>query len=465
MDAATEQKVLATLYDRLFDAITYAPGGSRAPAFDPSTTFVQFAKMQAINPADFANMATPANPQGSMLATEQFSRFVDAAPALSVEYVPTTTRISGVYGSVVAKANSAVQTDPKQLEIYHKAYDFLNRETTLTDFTGKTTTTTGPSPIYNAYQNNRLAYTAALSAYRTAYLNYDMTNPSQQRQWLANAPLLQAAIDKTWNDWRAQGAAQVEQALAALDTTVNSSIRELFASAQATMANAGQASLIPGTQDKWYLAYPTPSDFAEPLGAAGLGTLTLRSSQLNQTASSTFSKFGGSGGYNAGLWSVGASASHSSAQNQQHSDAQNFELSVDLGIVRITRPWLNGLLFRAGGWFTDAFPTPGAISNGKLEGNERSALPLIPTAFVVARNLRIKADWGSEDRSHVEQATSGSASVGWGPFQLSGSYASGSSSDSYQAKLDGGALVVPGIQVVAWINEVVPRSAPLAAPA
>ena len=464
MDAATEQKVLSTLYDRLFDAVTYAPGGGRGAAFDPSTTFVQFAKNQAINPADFANMATPANPTGSMLATEQFSRFVDAAPALAVEYVPTTTRISDVYGSVVAKANSAVQPDAGQLDLYNKAHAFLNVETTLTDFTGKKTTTTGPSPIYNAYQNNFLAYTAALVAYRNAYLNYDMTSPTQQRQWLANAPLLQAAIDKTYNDWRSQGAAQVEQALAALDTTINSSIRELFSGAQKTMATAGQQSLIPGSQDKWYLAYPTPTDFADPLGAAGLGTLTLKSSQLNQTASSSFTKFSAGASFSSGLWKVGGSASHSRDESREHTDAQDFELSVDLSIVRITRPWLNGLLFRAGGWFTDAFPTPGAISNGKLEGNERAALPLIPTAFVVARNLRVKADWGSQDKSMIETATSGSASVGWGPFQVSGDYATGSKDSSFSAKLDGGALVVPGTQVVAWINEVTPRSAPLAPP-
>ena len=48
MTPEMEQKVLASLYDRLWDAITYSPGGGKSSAFDQQTSFVQFSKGEAL---------------------------------------------------------------------------------------------------------------------------------------------------------------------------------------------------------------------------------------------------------------------------------------------------------------------------------------------------------------------------------------------------------------------------------
>ena len=40
MTPEMEQKVLASLYDLLWDAITYSPGGSKTNVFDKQTSFV-----------------------------------------------------------------------------------------------------------------------------------------------------------------------------------------------------------------------------------------------------------------------------------------------------------------------------------------------------------------------------------------------------------------------------------------
>ncbi|MDP1535181.1 MAG: hypothetical protein Q8L92_16520, partial [Rubrivivax sp.] len=60
--------------------------------------------------------------------------------------------------------------------------------------------------------------------------------------------------------------------------------------------------------------------------------------------------------------------------------------------------------------------------------------------------------------------TSGSASVGWGPFSISAHASSQSSHDTEKATFDGGTIRVPGMQIVAWISAITPKSAPLGPP-
>ena len=458
MTPEMEQKVLASLYDRLWDAITYSPGGDKTSAFNKQTSFVQFSKGEALRGEDFANAAAPINPGGDLNAAETFSRMVDVVPLVQGDYAPSATRLSQVYASVVQGANSNVKTNPDQQKIYNQAYGYLNTTTKIEEFDGSETTQTGPSRIFNTYLANRDAYANALSGYRLAYSGYNLSDPKQQREWQARSPALQAALDRTWNLWRGEGATQVERALAALDTTINSAVRNVLEEARQTMAQAALTSNL-GDGTKWYLSYALPSDWSGPGGAENLTAITLESSNLQTESSSRFDSYSAGASWSAGLWSVGGELAGSFGSSSYHMSADKLKLSAKLGLVRIYRPWLNELIFRMNGWFVDNFNQNG-ISNGQLKGNEHSALPLIPTAFVIGRNIAIEADFTTEDKTHVEKAISGSASVGWGPFRVSGNYSHSSSKDTFKSTFDGGTLQIPGIQVLGWVSEIVPASPP-----
>ena len=244
MTPEMEQKVLASLYDRLWDAITYSPGAGKSSAFDKQTSFVQFSKGEALRGEDFLNAAAPINPGGDLNAAETFSRMVDVVPLVQGDYAPSATRLSQAYASIVQGANSNVKTNPDQQKIYHQAYSYLNTTTKIKEFDGGETTQTGPSRIFNTYLANRDAYANALSGYRLAYGGYDLNDPKQQREWQARAPALQAALDRTWNLWRGEGATQVERALAALDTTINSAVRNVLELPNTTLAVAEACSGI-----------------------------------------------------------------------------------------------------------------------------------------------------------------------------------------------------------------------------
>src|SRR5690606_26423229 len=90
-----------------------------------------------------------------------------------------------------------------------------------------------------------------------------------------------------------------------------------------------------------------------------------------------------------------------------------FELTAELITVRIRRPWLNSLIFNMTDWWARGYPK-NAISNGKIKGNESSALPLIPTAFIVAKNVTIKSKFTSQDTAMFKSETSSDENWGWG---------------------------------------------------
>jgi hypothetical protein len=459
-----EQQVLSSLYTTLYDAITFSPAPNQPGAFDKATTFLQFSKNEALNPADFANAVTPVNPGGNLNAAELFASMVDVVPAIQADYTPTANDVSTVYTTIVNGADSPGTIDPAQLQIYNDAYNYLNSSTTIKDFTGKEVTTYGPSQIVQAYNTNLTAYIAAVSAYRTAYLGYNLTDVAQQRQWQANEPLLANAVTQTYNTWRNQGAAQVEQAQAALATSINSAVKNAIKDAQTAVAAINQMAPSVAGDPKWFLSYALPTNWADDSVVPNLSALTVDSSNLNKTADSSFTSYGGGASWGGGLWSVGGSAQHSESAVHSHMDAQTVKLTAKIGIVRIFRPWLHEFLFRMQGWFVD-MAAAGGISNGTLTGNSSGLLPLIPTAFIIARDVEISGDFTTEDQSHIASSTSGSTSVGWGPFSVSGNYSHSTSSDTFNSTFNGGTLKIPGIQIIAWVSEIVPTSAPLNAPA
>jgi hypothetical protein len=460
MEAQQEQKLLQSLYDRIFEAVTYSPDG-KSDNFDPSTTLIQLSKNEAINPADFLDQVNPNNPNGNLNAAEQFSAMVDTVPAVQADYVPSTLKLSKTFQEIVDGANTKADVNPAQKKTYDAAYAFLNTEKSIPNFDGPPTVTTVPSGIAQTYNNNQQSYVTAVCGYRVAQNGYDLSKPADQRAWQAVAPKLQLNIDQAWNKWNQEGKANVEKAKNAMVATINDITSSIIADSQKDMSPANWKSSGPAGGGDWMLSYALPSDWAQ--GSVGATDFSLKSSTLNTQADSNFTSYGGGAAWSGGLWSVGGSFNHSEGEKSSHMDANDLEIKAKLTIVRVMRPWMNSLLFRTKGWWLVDQPIDG-ISNGKLKDNSAGMLPLMPTAFVVMSDVEITANFSTEDKKHIESATSGSTSVGWGPFSISGHYSHSESHDSFKSTMDSGTIKIPGMQVVAWVSEITPASAPMVEP-
>ena len=136
-------------------------------------------------------------------------------------------------------------------------------------------------------------------------------------------------------------------------------------------------------------------------------------------------------------------------------ETKDLQISFRCCRVNFSRPWLLKSLLGVSGW-TLPGQAPGSLSNGKLESN-LGTFPLLPIGCIVIRDLQIRANWGKTDRAIATQTTHDS-SVGFGPFSLSGNYIE--SGKSYTSSFDGITISSPGLQVLGWLNLVMPYSPP-----
>lgn len=118
-------------------------------------------------------------------------------------------------------------------------------------------------------------------------------------------------------------------------------------------------------------------------------------------------------------------------------------ITFEACLVRITRDWLFWPLLHDTGWYV-----PGLSRGDVTRPGAAGALTWLPTAMLVIRNLRITADWSSEDVAASEAATN------FGPFTVT-------------EKITNGVLANPAMQVVGWLLESMtvlpPNDAPSAA--
>jgi hypothetical protein len=432
--------------------VTYAPDGKSA-AF-PKNIYFQMTKNTVLNPTDFADMVSPENPNGDQTKAEAFSGMVDALPKPGALWSDSTKKLSGVLG-ILAQANTDSKPSESQKKDYADAYNFLNTTTKTKDYKGNEKSKVDPSDIAIAYDNAQSAYVAAVSGFRTAYNGYDLTKKEDQRAWNAAAPALQNLLNQTWQAWVRSGKDEVEGARAAMASTINDAVRFAIDETRRMLGAEYQLPSATG-QGTWFPSYALPTGWAQ----ADLrgSKLKFTSAYLNKTESTSAQTYGleASGSYGLFRASVGVEGEYKTSN--KHMDAQNLTLEAELIAVTIMRPWFNPLLFGMNSWWVTGYNKNG-LSNGDA-ANPQGDVPLIPTGFVVAKNVKVTADFSEEDKKFVSNAISTKASGGWGPFSISGKYGYSSSKEEFQSKFDGGSLEFPGLQLIAWISTVTPASPP-----
>ena len=100
------------------------------------------------------------------------------------------------------------------------------------------------------------------------------------------------------------------------------------------------------------------------------------------------------------------------------------------------------------------------LSNGTKNQDLNTPFPLLSTSFIAVRDLEITADWGHQDSSFVSNKISTGASVGWGPFAISGSYSHGSTDKKFNSSFDNRTISNKGLQIIGWVNTIVPACPP-----
>ncbi|MEO8627230.1 MAG: hypothetical protein ABI612_03900 [Betaproteobacteria bacterium] len=121
-------------------------------------------------------------------------------------------------------------------------------------------------------------------------------------------------------------------------------------------------------------------------------------------------------------------------------------VSFEHCIVGLTTPWFPSTLMLTRQWYVPAYKQ-GEFSNGVGTG-DRGLMPVVPTAFVAIRNLKISAQWSAPDLASLQ------GSSGLGPFSFIGRrFDSGT-----------GTLTCAGMQIIGWFYEAQPVLPPASDP-
>lgn len=308
---------------------------------------------QQVDPAQFRNPWSPANPAGTQEAAENFSALVDDAPLLNPVWAPSGRKVSQIYTDVV---NAKVVPPPESAEdkaAYDKAWNYLNvqKEIDADEPPPDKVTVTVDSPAYTKYKRAYVAYDAAVSKLVNAYFFYDMSKPDDQRKWSLLGPPLQDAVASAYDDLQNAQATKVQDALTTLAQSSDNQVGRMFKDAAAQFTAMRRAS-VKDPANKYWPSYPFPANWTSAEAAAVWSDMTLTSGSLKSTENSDFESIGASASGGWGLWSGSAGFDKKEGHQSMSKETSNLKASFKYARVTIVRPWLNFLLFGVDGWKT-----------------------------------------------------------------------------------------------------------------
>jgi hypothetical protein len=460
--AVNEAQIMQAIYDNLFAAFTNPPQGFNGAAVSQKdkTYLTLNWPGQQIDVAQFANPWSPSNPTGSTTATELFSRLVDDSQSIYPVASPNGNKLSGMYKLVVNAQVVPPPLDPQAKAAYDQAYALLTADGTDYDDSGKPITVKVDSPMYSNYKRKLVAYNNAVVALMANYFQYDLTKPEDQRKWSLLGPTFQSAVQSALNDLQNAQQTRIEDALSTLAQSSNNQVGQAFKQARDQFTMMQRAGVADPTS-VWWPSYAQPANWFAPNAASEWTNITVDSKSLKTEEHSDFTKTTASAHASWGLWNGGGEFDKEDSHQSMSKDTSALTVSFKFARITIDRPWLNFLLFSLGGWSMGEAFGPGTISNGTREQPDNEPMPMLSTSFIAVRELRITANWGHEDSSLVTSKLTTSASVGWGPFAVSGSYSNSTSDKKFASTFDGKTISNDGLQIIGWVNTITPSSPPV----
>ena len=388
---------------------------------------------------------------------------LDASSAFSqlVNSIPRPTGFWSTGGEFVWNAyeyaiNNAIvapkQLTPQQEQQLTGAFNLLYASRAETDpLTGAQLQVRIPTPLYARYQTSFQTYSTALRDYNSKliYVNSHPNDGDAVQDWALNGNLYAQTVAAAFGDWQANGKGQVEQAVALISNLTEGGAAVYFQNLKNTLLLAGRRD---GFGSKFLQSFYFPDKFWTL--DTSWTSFKFDEAEVHEYSSSSSTSWGGgtSGGW--GFWSWGASVSHSESQSQSSCETRGLKVRVDLIQVPLVRPWMDALLFKNRSW---RLSNPNEqLSNGLAPPATRGTLAIYPTSMIIARNLEVELDMTSTQNSAFASQTTMAGSVGWGPFSLRGNYSKASASSSHDFKSTTSGLACSGMQVLGFVNAVVP---------
>jgi hypothetical protein len=399
-----------------------------------------------------------------------FAQFVDFIPTLNAPYGregqeylnrPSQQRLSHIYAEVLRFSKVVDQElTPDQQAKLEKFRGLLRQTRKVKDLvTDEEKDVVEDGPILKAYNEKMAAYVAERTFYNSKRVAADSAvgpnGVAAVADWASNAEMYWLKVKAARDAWVSGGYRnEVDEMNAAIDQATRRSLKLWKQGLVEDLEKAQMAATTPGSTFQFTTLIP--GNFANSAGWTGYNMHHEHTTANTQYENESWTA-GGSVGF--GFWSFGADASHSSESFHSDYGCESFALSMELAPVVISRPWFSAEFFKnrgwnlkkGDGWFYDDFPSDGGRPpKGNLIGYSTLAL--------FARNIVIESAEFASAYDQAQSKTDVGGSVGWGPFSLSGSYSHGEGETHFQATRDGSKVIVPGMQIIGFVNELIGKA-------
>lgn len=436
------------IINQIYELITLKPEIGNPP----TSSMVQLCHPGIpVNENDYLNALSRSNPGGDPATAVKFSELVDNIPLCGVaSYTPSGNSVDNAFALCI-QANGTSEPDPAQQLKYENAKRYLWKSEQIVDMNGNVTDLGEvPTPVYQRYLDLLEAYNIAEEKVIALKNKCDMnTTEGRSRYARESVPLIRRR-DQTlsaWNSYRPP----IEEAFNTMATTINDVTR--FGIRRAQEIYEGSKITDPATDTLVHVSFSTPSNWADPVMADNMALIEVSHRVTDMTVTDYYEAYGGGASFGWGLWSVGGSGGQTRQEHTEHSTATDVEISFRLGSIQIQRPWMDMTFFKLGGWYLTG-QSKGVISSGIAPNTDERILPQIPVQILVARDINISATWSDREREIINESRSGSASIGYGCFKLSGSYEYSRSTDTFHSEFDGTTIKVPGIQIIGFVSAI-----------
>jgi hypothetical protein len=364
------------------------------------------------------------------------------------------TKVSDTWWTILQGANGIpgeLELSPEIQAAYDEAKAVLMDEDDL------------PTRQYEKYLEYSDEYDEAQQEYAQEFADA-FGDPQRLATWPQQGVFFRKKVDKAWTRWNSLGHKQrIEAALNTLAAQGQDPAVALISRAkqklEQNLFDFPGVGLLP-------LTLMIPSGWADESDQQGWNTYSTSSSQRETHYTSSSTSYGGGGGFNLGFWSAGASLDSKSSKQDFSMEAKDLTISFSYMVVDVFRPWIGSELLNLDNWFLFGDYPAGTISEGTMgqhvpdpdKGFEPGFLPSLVTSLIVVKDLCIKWSDTEAEWQRKTSSISANASFGYGPFVVKGHYGKKEHSFDLSTNSQKEGLTAPGIQLVGYVSQIMPRS-------
>jgi len=370
-------------------------------------------------------------------------------------------RLSEIYRQILrfSKVVNYELTDKEQEKLDQFRKKLFTTKTVKDLITDEEKEVTEEGPVLKAYNEKLQAYLAAATEYNARRIAAAAASGPEGRQavadWSTNAQLYALKVKAAADAWTAGGYRnEVDQ----MNAFINHVTQRSLVAWKQQLLEAYDKGLVTSTEVPIPFQYTTliPGDFAKSGGWTNIG-VSHESVKWSKDNVSTSWKAGGKAGF--GLWSFGANAAKGRTQYDENHQVNSFSMEFGICQTLIVRPGFSGEWFanrgwtlrKGEGWAFDDMPSDGGDPpKGTFIG--------YPTQAIFVRDVKIRSAEFVSAYQKVTSELGAGGKVGWGPFSLGGEYKRGEQHEKYASTTDGEWLMVPGMQIIGFVNHLVGKA-------